>query len=165
MANAFSFLKNSDDERAVKDVLSQAMDHSVLEQIVAINCSSFSTSDNFPSHLENRFRKLKSFPTATSVVAPHFPPSKSKSFRPQSSVDSNLKDQHHTSTNSVDFEQIPDLKKCSQKPSPSTNNLEEHEQFGDFEQIRDEKKASNSRSKPKSSTNVKSLKSKSWSNN
>ncbi|KAK9079890.1 hypothetical protein SSX86_001563 [Deinandra increscens subsp. villosa] len=160
MADEFSFLTDSDDERAVEDVLSQAMDHSLLEQIAAINCSSFSASDNLPSHLENRFRKLKSLPT--SAAAPRFPPSKSKSFTSQSGVDSNLNDRHHASTNSVDFEKIPDLKKCSEKPSPSAaDDLEEHERSVDFEQIRDEKKASNSRSKPKSSTDVRSLKSKS----
>ncbi|XP_071700915.1 uncharacterized protein [Rutidosis leptorrhynchoides] len=91
MADDFSFLTDSDDEKAVQDLISQAMDHSVLEQIAAINCSSFSNSDNLPSHLENRFRKLKSLPTTTAAVATgsRFPPAKSKSFTPSSGHDSN----------------------------------------------------------------------------
>ncbi|CAH9120515.1 unnamed protein product [Cuscuta epithymum] len=58
-----SFLSDSDDDRAaVDELLSQAMDHSVLEQVAAINCSGFSDSP-LPSHLESRFRKLKSLPS------------------------------------------------------------------------------------------------------
>ncbi|XP_019174206.1 PREDICTED: uncharacterized protein LOC109169767 [Ipomoea nil] len=57
----FSFLSDSDDEKAVEELLSQAMDQSVLEQVAAINCSGFTHSD-LPDHLEARFRKLKTFP-------------------------------------------------------------------------------------------------------
>lgn len=100
MADEFT---DSEDERAVKDVLSQAMDHSMLEQLAAINCSSFSTSDNLPSNLEARFRKLKSLPTTTTTTAgdsSRFPPSKSKSLE-------------------ADFKQIPDLKEKSNRNSNS----------------------------------------------
>ncbi|CAH9055014.1 unnamed protein product [Cuscuta europaea] len=38
------------------------MDHCVLEQVAAINCSGF-TDSPLPSHLESRFRKLKSLPS------------------------------------------------------------------------------------------------------
>lgn len=60
-----SFLSDSDDDvrAAADELLSQAMDHYVLEQVAAINCSGFADSP-LPSHLESRFRKLKSFPSA-----------------------------------------------------------------------------------------------------
>ncbi|XP_009784158.1 uncharacterized protein [Nicotiana sylvestris] len=62
----FSFLSDdSDNEKAVDELLSQAMDQSVLEQVVAINCSGF-TDSLLPTQLETRFRKLKSLPTTSS---------------------------------------------------------------------------------------------------
>ncbi|KAF5754071.1 hypothetical protein HanXRQr2_Chr17g0787141 [Helianthus annuus] len=142
MADEFSFT-DSEDERAVEDVLSQALDHSVLEQIAAINCSSFSSKDNLPFDLENRFRKLKSLPTATTATGARFPPSKSKSFIPRSGADS------------VDFERVSDLKNGSDKPSPFTGDPKQRS-----EEYSDEKKGSNSRSKLKSDfRKTKSLKS------
>ncbi|THG16687.1 hypothetical protein TEA_011403 [Camellia sinensis var. sinensis] len=54
----FSELSDSSDESAVEELLSQAMDHSVLEQIAAINCSGFTSDSVLPSHLETRFRRL-----------------------------------------------------------------------------------------------------------
>ncbi|XP_043687162.1 uncharacterized protein LOC122638320 [Telopea speciosissima] len=56
----FSFLSDSSDS-AVEEILAQAMDQSILEQVAAINCSGFSESV-LPTDLETRFRKLKSFP-------------------------------------------------------------------------------------------------------
>ncbi|KAI3821947.1 hypothetical protein L1987_09523 [Smallanthus sonchifolius] len=156
MADEFSFLTDSEDDRAVEDVLSQARDHSLLEQIAAINCSSFSTSDNLPSDLETRFRKLKSLPTtttATSAAGSRFPPSRSKSFTPQSGDDSNSNQRHPASTNSVDFEQIPDLKNCTEKSNPK-----EHSDGN-----RDEKNRTNSRSKPKPKSRSGTGSSDSWS--
>ncbi|KAL2901044.1 hypothetical protein RDABS01_026126 [Bienertia sinuspersici] len=41
------------------------MDHCVLEQVAAINCSSFSNSV-LPSNLESRFQRLKTFPSSSS---------------------------------------------------------------------------------------------------
>ncbi|KAI3522376.1 hypothetical protein L1887_00105 [Cichorium endivia] len=146
MADEFSFT-DSDDERAVEDVLSQAMDHSVLEQIASINCSSFSTSDNLPSHLEARFRKLKSLPTTTATsdaAGSRFPPSKSKSLGPRSGDDSNVEERDRQFCSSVDFEQTPDAKKCP-KSSPSTDSLEEHS-----DENRDEKKETKLNTEPNS---------------
>lgn len=138
MADEFSFT-DSDDERAVEDVLSQAMDHSVLEQIAAINCSSFS-SDNLPSHLESRFRKLKSLPTTTTSAAAgsRFPPSKSKSLGPRSGDDSNVEKPKSEFCSSDEFKQIPDAKKCPEL-SPSTDSPDEHS-----DENRDEKKGTKS---------------------
>ncbi|KAG8382016.1 hypothetical protein BUALT_Bualt05G0032600 [Buddleja alternifolia] len=56
------FFSDSDDDKAVEELLSQAMDSTVLEQVAKINCASFNDSD-LPSHLETRFQKLKSFPS------------------------------------------------------------------------------------------------------
>nr|XP_043613145.1 uncharacterized protein LOC122585112 [Erigeron canadensis] len=105
---------DSEDEKAVEDILSQAFDHSVLEQIAAINCSSFSNSDHLPSHLENRLRKLKSLPTSTVTSDGRFPHAKSKSFTPRSGHDS------------VHFEKVPDLKTKSEKLSPEIDSDGKH---------------------------------------
>lgn len=59
----FSFLSDTDDS-AVEELISEAKDLCVLEQVSAINCSSF-TDSVLPSDLDSRFRKLKSFPLAT----------------------------------------------------------------------------------------------------
>ncbi|GLT74911.1 hypothetical protein SLA2020_466760 [Shorea laevis] len=58
----FGFLSDTD-ESAVEELISQAQDLCVLEQISAINCSSF-TDSALPTDLESRFRRLKSFPVA-----------------------------------------------------------------------------------------------------
>ncbi|OVA18400.1 hypothetical protein BVC80_1833g57 [Macleaya cordata] len=58
----FSFISESDDS-AVEDIIAQAIDHCVLEQVVSINSSGISDSV-LPTDLESRFRKLKSFPGA-----------------------------------------------------------------------------------------------------
>lgn len=60
----FSFNSDSSDEEAVEELLNQAKDHSILEQIAKINCSSFSSDSVLPTHLENRFSGLKSFPVS-----------------------------------------------------------------------------------------------------
>lgn len=60
MANFFS---DSDEDKAVDDLLSQAMESTVLEQIAAIHCAGL-TDSGLPSHLETRFQRLKSFPSA-----------------------------------------------------------------------------------------------------
>lgn len=57
----FSYLSDTD-ESAVEELISQAQDLCVLEQVSAINCSSFTDSSVLPADLDSRFRKLKSFP-------------------------------------------------------------------------------------------------------
>ncbi|PIA41905.1 hypothetical protein AQUCO_02100025v1 [Aquilegia coerulea] len=49
------------DSSVVEEIISQAMDLHVLEQISSINLSGVTTTD-LPIDLETRFRKLKSFP-------------------------------------------------------------------------------------------------------
>ncbi|MCD7465570.1 hypothetical protein HAX54_001571 [Datura stramonium] len=75
----FSFLSDSDNEKAVEELLAQAMDQSVLEQVAAINCSGF-TDSFLPSQLETRFRKLKSLPAAPTTPKPSSVTRNSRSF-------------------------------------------------------------------------------------
>ncbi|KNA23717.1 hypothetical protein SOVF_022570 [Spinacia oleracea] len=55
----------ADFKSAVDQILAEAMDHCVLQQVAAINCSSFSHSV-LPSNLEARFQRLKTFPSSSS---------------------------------------------------------------------------------------------------
>ncbi|KAL1569274.1 hypothetical protein AAHA92_00770 [Salvia divinorum] len=57
------FFTDSDDDKAVEELLSQAMEATVLEQVAAVNCAGFN-DDGLPSHLQTRFQKLKSFPSS-----------------------------------------------------------------------------------------------------
>lgn len=59
----FGYLSDTDDS-AVEELISQAKELSALEQIAAINCSSFTDSSTLPDDLESRFRRLKSLPPA-----------------------------------------------------------------------------------------------------
>ncbi|KAI4327934.1 hypothetical protein L6164_020340 [Bauhinia variegata] len=69
----FSELSDTD-ESVIDEIISQAQDACVLEQISAINCSGF-TDSVLPTELESRFRKLKTFPStkAKGGVAPPRP--------------------------------------------------------------------------------------------
>lgn len=75
----FSYLSDSDNEKAVEELLAQAMDQSVLEQVAAINCSGFNDSV-LPTQLETRFRKLKSLPAAPTTPKPSCVARNSRSF-------------------------------------------------------------------------------------
>lgn len=67
----FGFLSDTDDS-AVEEVISQAQDLCVLEQLSAINCSSF-THSILPSDLDSRFCRLKSLPAPVTRTAHHIP--------------------------------------------------------------------------------------------
>lgn len=72
----FSCFSESD-ESTVEDIISQAMDQCVLEQIASINLSGISDT-SLPTDLESRFSKLKSFPgTNPKLEIPQNPVSKS----------------------------------------------------------------------------------------
>ncbi|KAG5060821.1 hypothetical protein JHK87_001850 [Glycine soja] len=58
----FYDLSDTDNDSAVEEIISQAQDAVVLDQVSAINCSAFTDDSLLPSHLETRFRNLKSFP-------------------------------------------------------------------------------------------------------
>ncbi|GMH09138.1 hypothetical protein Nepgr_010978 [Nepenthes gracilis] len=59
----FTSLSDTDDS-AVDEIFSEAIDLSVLEQIAAINCYSFSDSV-LPSDLESRYHRLKNLPPSS----------------------------------------------------------------------------------------------------
>lgn len=59
----YGYLSDTDDS-AVEELISQAKELSALEQIAAINCSSFTDSSTLPHDLESRFRRLKTLPSA-----------------------------------------------------------------------------------------------------
>ncbi|KAI3678271.1 hypothetical protein L6452_37558 [Arctium lappa] len=111
-----------------------------------LGCS-FSTNDNLPSHLETRFRKLKSFPTTTTTTTSHFPLSKSRLLRSRSDDDLKLDERHSGLCDSIDFERIPDGKKGLESP-PSTEIPEEQSDGN-----RDERKGLESKSNLKLNTN------------
>ncbi|XP_010462858.1 PREDICTED: uncharacterized protein LOC104743482 [Camelina sativa] len=54
------------DSAAVEDLLSQAKDGYVFEQVAKLNCSGFSDDSALPSNLETRSRRLKSLPVSSS---------------------------------------------------------------------------------------------------
>ncbi|CAL9216039.1 unnamed protein product [Arabidopsis halleri] len=58
-----SFFTGKDD-LAVANLLSQAKDHYVLEQVAKINCSGFTDDSALPTNLETRLRRLKSLPVS-----------------------------------------------------------------------------------------------------
>ncbi|KAK6129834.1 hypothetical protein DH2020_036420 [Rehmannia glutinosa] len=76
------FFSDSDGEKAVEEVLSQAMDSTILEQVAAINCAGF-TDSGLPSHLETRFQRLKSLPSSTAKPASLSTKSLSLPHRPE----------------------------------------------------------------------------------
>lgn len=73
------------DESLIDEIISQAQDSCILDQLSALNCASF-TDSSLPTHLESRFRNLKSFPptkpnrTNTAPPPPHH--SKAQNFSP-----------------------------------------------------------------------------------
>ncbi|PRQ19214.1 hypothetical protein RchiOBHm_Chr7g0214771 [Rosa chinensis] len=76
----FSHLSDSAEDSAVEDLLSQAKDHILLEQLSAINCSGF-TDSVLPTDLESRFCRLKSFPVTKHNTTNSRPPQTTASFR------------------------------------------------------------------------------------
>ncbi|KAI3915839.1 hypothetical protein MKX01_013295 [Papaver californicum] len=99
----FSFFSESD-ESTVEDIISQARDQCVLEQIVSINLSGISDT-SLPTHLENRFSKLKSFPgTNPKPEIPQNPVSSSHSLSPNQEIGSPSNRNHVMKSPSTDIE-------------------------------------------------------------
>ncbi|KAJ1396863.1 hypothetical protein SESBI_32255 [Sesbania bispinosa] len=65
------------EESAVEEIISQAQDACVLDQLSAINCAGI-THSVLPSDLDSRFRKLKSFPAKRTTPPPY--DAKARSF-------------------------------------------------------------------------------------
>ncbi|KAL8499535.1 hypothetical protein ACS0TY_022471 [Phlomoides rotata] len=104
------FFTDSDDDKAVEELLSQAMDATVLEQVSAINCAGFTDSD-LPSHLETRFQKLKSFPSSTvkpnSLSSKSFHHSHPPEFRTNETVNEAKDPDSSEEKNGEDSEKMP----------------------------------------------------------
>lgn len=73
--------KRDDDEKAVEELLCEAMDMVILEQAAALN-NSPASSQSLPSHLETRFQLLKASTTQTHAS---FPDKTCKTHLPHSS--------------------------------------------------------------------------------
>ncbi|KAK9928287.1 hypothetical protein M0R45_025430 [Rubus argutus] len=71
---------DTDEDSAVEELISQAKDLCVLEQLSAINCSGF-TDSVLPTELESRFCRLKSFPVTKHMTTASRPPQTTASFR------------------------------------------------------------------------------------
>ncbi|KAJ0967971.1 hypothetical protein J5N97_024888 [Dioscorea zingiberensis] len=91
MAPNFSNHSSPESNRPqVEAIISQATDLCVLEHIAALNTAHISDDASLPTHLENRFRKLKSFPEAnpqrrTTTTTPNFTsPSQEEEIIPKS---------------------------------------------------------------------------------
>lgn len=107
------------DESAVEQILAEAMDHCVLEQIAAINCSSFSHS-LLPSHLESRFQRLKTFPSSSSHPSkPHLAPDSANELNNSVNESSNSANELSNSTKPIsdDFEKTPEKERNSKGKS------------------------------------------------
>ncbi|KAL2236808.1 uncharacterized protein LOC105165100 [Sesamum indicum] len=98
------FFQNSVDEKAVEELLSQAMDATVLEQVAAINCSALNDSA-LPSHLETRFHNLKSLP-----------------MKPASSSTQSLINLPRKNGFSPCLKESPESKNCSYSPKSLKKN-------------------------------------------
>ncbi|GAB4857909.1 hypothetical protein Ancab_015814 [Ancistrocladus abbreviatus] len=68
---ADSSFRSDTDDSAVEEIISEAIDHSVLKQVAALNCASFSDSV-LPHHLESRFQRLKTFPSSSNPPPTQF---------------------------------------------------------------------------------------------
>ncbi|KAK7309474.1 hypothetical protein RJT34_06229 [Clitoria ternatea] len=114
------FLDLSDtDDSAIEEIISQAQDACVLDQLSAINCSGI-THSVLPTHLETRFRKLKSFPST--ITPPTFDP-KARSFsiltlkgNPQSPNFSPSKDNPHSGSSSSPSDSAKNKEQRERKP-------------------------------------------------
>ncbi|KAG6466840.1 uncharacterized protein LOC122037347 [Zingiber officinale] len=74
----FSGIGEDGHAAAVDAIIAEASDLCALEQIAALNTAHLSDSNLLPSHLESRFRKLKSLPNSlpdpSTALTPRFPP-------------------------------------------------------------------------------------------
>ncbi|XP_021729551.1 uncharacterized protein LOC110696537 [Chenopodium quinoa] len=119
----FSFLSDTD-ESAVEQILAEAMDHCVLQQVAAINCSSFSHSV-LPSNLESRFQRLKTFPSSSASSSNPSKPVPKPQLGPNSANElknsvTELKDEKPISDDFVKTpEKTPEKEKKSDRKSGS----------------------------------------------
>ncbi|KAK2661969.1 hypothetical protein Ddye_000543 [Dipteronia dyeriana] len=113
MAN-FGYFSDTDDS-AVDELISQAKELCVLEQVSAVNCSGF-TDSLLPTELEQRFRKLKPFP-ATKPKPP-----------------TNINDTHYAKSLPHSKRQVDHKAECETFSVPPINSSMENETLLDSKQ-------------------------------
>ncbi|KAI9083923.1 hypothetical protein K1719_034181 [Acacia pycnantha] len=172
MVGGFPDLSDTD-ESAIGEIISEAQDACVLEQVSAINCASF-TDSVLPTDLESRFRKLKSFPVTKSKQIPKtsdhlvkgkagsssFSNEKTPQFSPSKEegkmgLDGKLRSgsmSDHSDIAKDDKVEFPPVKAKSKhgsvsSPSDSSNSSEESSMSSLFKQTLYEKKGSKQKSK------------------
>ncbi|XP_058084995.1 uncharacterized protein LOC131232638 [Magnolia sinica] len=129
MADFSSLSSPESDDSAIENIISQAIDLSVLEQIAALN-SPHSSDTALPTHLETRFHRLKSFPASVPNLKTHPPslspekskipkcqnqPTKSPTSSPHKDTSSPHKDTELPSPKS----ELDSLDRCGSSPFPS----------------------------------------------
>ncbi|KAF8380823.1 hypothetical protein HHK36_028317 [Tetracentron sinense] len=110
----FSFLSDSEDS-AVENLVSQAIDLSVLEQVASINICGASDS-LLPTDLETRFRKLKSFPQSKPKLKTPPPYLNSEKKEASTSLNHCRKSPTSSSDEEIDFNsQFPSVESVKAK--------------------------------------------------
>ncbi|KAL0310398.1 UNVERIFIED_CONTAM: hypothetical protein Scaly_2934500 [Sesamum calycinum] len=116
------FFSNSVDEKAVEELLSQAMDAAVLEQVAAINCAGLNDSA-LPSHLETRFRNLKALPPSAMKPASSSTQTQSLNLPLKNGFPTCLKESQESKNCSTEIFPRGQLGKKEMKKYPSNWNV------------------------------------------
>ncbi|KAK3183462.1 hypothetical protein Dsin_030748 [Dipteronia sinensis] len=162
----FGYLSDTDDS-AVDELISQTKELCVLEQVSAVNCSGF-TDSLLPTELEQRFRKLKSFPATkpkppTNINDTHYAKSLShlKSQVDHKAECETFSDSKKNPDGKMGLEGKP-VPEYDSSPINSCNSSTENEIFSDSKQNPDGKTDLKEKSKRESvSVSVPKLKSSS----
>ncbi|KAJ7953321.1 Vitellogenin-2 protein [Quillaja saponaria] len=162
--DGFSDLSDTEDS-AVEEIIAQAQDLCVLEQVSAINCSGF-TDSVLPTELESRFRKLKSFPVTKKkhrASAPLPYTGGNDNINSKTHLDNSFKGK--AESNSLSDEEIPSFSHskwnrgekmcfdhksrsgCVSSPSDSLNFSKKKANFSPVKENSDGKKAVKAKSK------------------
>lgn len=116
----FGYFSDTDDS-AVDELISQTKDLCVLEQVSAINCSGF-TDSVLPTELEQRFHKLKSFPSTktktSSIHSPKHNPDSNLTTDPKPVPESQPASNPKQNPNETELVDVPELK-LNSKPRSS----------------------------------------------
>ncbi|KAJ4952221.1 hypothetical protein NE237_029053 [Protea cynaroides] len=146
----FSFHSESNDS-AVEDIIAQAMDESVLEQVASINCSGF-TDSVLPTALETRFNKLKSFPVTNQkqkTGKTHLRSSNSMRKEEPKSLNPHIKIPTSPSSEATVDTLSQEQLQSSNKSEGSANSFSDEETVVPTSRKSSEKRSFKSKSKPK----------------
>ncbi|KAH7577417.1 hypothetical protein ACOSP7_001680 [Xanthoceras sorbifolium] len=144
----FGYFSDTDDS-AVDELISQTKELCVLEQVSAINCSGF-TDSLLPTELEQRFRKLKSFPATKPNPTTNINDTPRANSLPHSKSEVKYSEKDHEAECETfsDPQKNPDGKmglegkpvpECDSSPLNSSNSSTENEIFSDSKQNPDGK--------------------------